>query len=92
MIGPFLLFRFNGEGIPSFGDNRESMLADLENNGWPVSRNEIDKYEKEIAQGEMYLSQSKELQQTSEKVTDFVHLLTVKYYLYVNASIAKTLL
>ena len=49
------------------------MMEDLEKNGWPISRDEIENYEKEILQAEIYLSQSKELQQTSEKVIFLSH-------------------
>ena len=66
-----LLYRYNGEGVPSFNEFRNSMMEDLENNGWPIKREIIEALEDEIKQAELYLSQSKELQKTSEKVTVF---------------------
>ena len=54
--------------MPSFLENRESMMDDLEKSGWPLSKEEVEKYEQEIKQAEIYLSQSKELQETAEKV------------------------
>ena len=62
------LCRYNGEGIPSFQENKQSMLEDLERNEWPITMDDIAKYEDEIKQAELYLFQSKELQETSEKV------------------------
>ncbi len=44
------------------------MLEDLERNDWPIEREIIEKYENEIKQAEIFLSQSKELRETSEKV------------------------
>ena len=64
----FSICRYSGEGVPSFHENRDSMMEDLEKSGWPLSKDEIERYEKEIRQAEIYLSQSKELQETAEKV------------------------
>jgi len=61
--------KYSGEGVPSFLENRESMMEDLEKSGWPLSKEEIEKYEQEVKQAEIYLSQSKELQQTAEKLS-----------------------
>ena len=44
------------------------MMEDLEKHDWPLSMDEIKKYEQEINDAEIFLSQSRELQQTSEKV------------------------
>ena len=59
--------------MPSFLENRESMIEDLEKNGWPLSKDEIERFEEEVKQAEIYLSQSKELQETAEKVIISFH-------------------
>eukprot|EP00794_Sanderia_malayensis_P007171 gene7171-7977_t len=61
--------RHSSEGIPSFSENRESMLNDLEKNDWPVKEDIIVKFEDEIKQAEVFLSQSRELRETSKRLS-----------------------
>ena len=45
------------------------MLNDLDQNGWPISKTILGQFENEINQAEVYLSQSIELRETSDKVS-----------------------
>ena len=61
-------FRYPEDRVPSFLDNKPSIMDDLEKQGWPVARNDINLLEKEIEQAQTFLLQSKDLRQKSEEV------------------------
>ena len=62
------LLRYDEESVPSFLENKSSMMRDLEDCGWPVSVKDIRLLEKEIIHGRTYLEQSRQLRETSERV------------------------
>ena len=62
------LLRYDEESVPSFLENKSSMMRDLEDCGWPVAFKDIRLLEKEITQGRTYLEQSRQLRETSERV------------------------
>ena len=61
--------RYPEDRIPSFLDNKQSILDDLERQGWPLDPEDITLLEREIEQAQTYLLQSKDLRQKSEQVS-----------------------
>ena len=64
----FLWVRYPEDRLPSFLDNKASMMDDLEKQDWPVDPDDINLLEKEIQQAQTFLLQSKDLRQKSEEV------------------------
>ena len=60
--------RYREDRVPSFLDNKPSMMDDLEKQGWPVDQDDINLLEREIEQAQTFLLQSKDLRQKSEEV------------------------
>lgn len=60
--------RYREDSVPSFLDNKPSIMDDLEKQDWPVGPDDINLLEKEIQQAQTFLLQSKDLRQKSEEV------------------------
>lgn len=61
--------KYPEDRIPSFLDNKQSILDDLERQGWPLDPEDITLLEREIEQAQTYLLQSKDLRQKSEQAS-----------------------
>ncbi|KAK3738170.1 hypothetical protein QZH41_019678, partial [Actinostola sp. cb2023] len=59
--------KYPEDRVTSFAANRESMMEDLEQQGWQVRREDVLMLEKEIEQANTFLIQSKELRKASEQ-------------------------
>lgn len=62
------IHRYPEDRVPSFSRHRESMLKDLEDQGWQVRQEDVLMLEKEIEQANTFLVQSQDLRKASEQV------------------------
>ena len=74
ILNSLLTFRYESSTIPSYVDNKESILTDLEDQGWPIRKEDVDLLENEIEQANVFLQQSKDLRKASEEVSSSCYI------------------